>query len=169
VKEFLAPHLVSPENTTLKTAREALAGRNPEAVRKALEPLEEKDDECWILLAQAWLSIDPGRVKECTDRIAPGSKWSSAAEGLQLLAVAIQSAGTIPESPSRDAYAAGMEAARKLDWDDALERWLGVMRDDPKFANGSAAEAIKAVFRVLGPRHPSVEKHHRTFSSLLYC
>ncbi|MBU6301249.1 MAG: hypothetical protein KGS60_06840 [Verrucomicrobia bacterium] len=169
VREFLAPHLPSPENAALAGARQALSDHDPETVRKLLEPLGEKDEESWVLLAQAWLMSDPNRVRECTDRIAPGSKWSSAAEGLLLLAVAIQSAGTIPPGPSRDAYAAGLEAARRLDWDESIEHWMGVMRTDPKFANGSAAEAIKAVFRLLGPRHPTVETHHRSFSSLLYC
>lgn len=169
VRDFLAPHLALPENAALAEARDALAARQPEVIRKALEPLEEKDDECWVLLSQAWLAIDPARVKDCTDRIAPGSKWSSAAEGLQLLAVAILSAGTIPESPPRDRYLQGIESARQLDWETALESFLAVLQESPKFANGSAAEAIKAVFRVLGPRHPLVEKHHRTFSSLLYC
>jgi putative thioredoxin len=168
VKEFLAPHLPSPQNSALVKAREALAVGKMDAVRETLESAPDKDDEGWCLLAHAWLASDPNRVAECIARVPVGSKWSAAAEGLGLLALAIQSVGTIPESASRDVYAAGLDATRKLDWETALQRWLSVMRDDPKFANGSATEAIKAVFRVLGPRHPVVEAHHRSFSSLLY-
>jgi len=168
VREFVAPHLPSPSGDALAKAREALANGKAQEVRDLLEPLPEKSDEAWFLLAQASLALAPGEVKALADRVPLGSKWSTAAEAASLLAVAIQSVSTIPDGPGHALYVAGIDASRRLDWDDALAKWIEVMRTAPKFANGSAEEAGKAVFRLLGFRHPAVEKHNRAFTSLLH-
>ncbi len=168
VREFLAPHLPSPSADALVRAKGALAEGKPGQALDILEAIPEKDDECWLLLAQALLAQEPARVDEVVRHIPLGSKWSDAADGARILAVVIQSASAVPEGTGREGYLSGVAAARSLAWDQALGDWIGVMRDDAGFANGSATEACKAVFKLLGIRHPVVEKHHRAFSSLLY-
>ncbi|HRT10669.1 MAG TPA: tetratricopeptide repeat protein, partial [Candidatus Paceibacterota bacterium] len=65
-------------------------------------------------------------------------------------------------------YLAGAQAVRAGDFEKALEAFIEVVERDKAYDNGGAKGACKAIFQLLGPQHPLVQRFFRPFSSALH-
>lgn len=164
ILKFLNKHLDSKAVSLADTARQLLADGDTAGAIATLEPMEEKDDEVWIILAAAWLETDPAKVAEAADKIPFGSEFVDRCNALAELAKQVLNASEWPEGDGREALA----AVQKRDWDPALDKLIRLIEKDRNAAGGGAVEACKAIFRFLGMRHEIAEKYHRLFSSVLF-
>ncbi len=174
LRRWLERALPSPTAGQLDTAQQLLERGQADEAARLLEPLletEPRNDRARVLLARALLGRAPQRIAELLEPVGPDSDWSAQAEALRALARVAQQARQpeqLPEAPERNRYLAGAEAVRRGDWAAALPAFIEVLERNKTYAQGNAREACRALFQLLGPRHPVTEQHFRAFSSALH-
>jgi putative thioredoxin len=174
IRVFIEKALPSPSAKQLGEARRLMGeGMHSPAV-KLLEPIvasEPGNFEARVLLAQALLGSNPERATVLLEAIGPGSDFAEKANAVRTLARLAQLADHptgLPEAKVRERYLAGATAVRSSDYGAALEAFIEVLERNKDYEKGGAKEACKAIFQVLGPRHPLVERSFRAFSSALH-
>ncbi len=168
ILNFLKKHLKSPEVPQIAQAKAALESGKAHLVPDLLEPLAEKDDEVWFLLAQGFLASDVHRVAEACGRIGYDSEFADRSNALEKLAALVNAAHLMPEAPVRDRFREGIEAVQRHEFANAFEAFLEVIEKDRNYADQSAVEACKVIFQFLTIRHPVAETFHSRFSALVY-
>jgi putative thioredoxin len=174
IRRFLEKALPSPRSKELAEAKRLLSeGANP-AATKLLEPLvssEPENLEARVLLAQALLNIQPERISELVAPVTSDSDFAERAGALRTLAGIAQlgdQATALPEGKARERYLAGAAAVRAGDFAAALAAFIEVLERNKQYGEGGAKNACKAIFQLLGPRHPLAERFLRPFSSALH-
>jgi putative thioredoxin len=174
IRRFLEKALPSPSASQLAEAQRLLNEAANGAAVKLLEPVvngEPGNFEARVLLAQALLSTDPARITTLLEPVVPDSEFSERADAIRTLARLAQLAkdpAALPEANVRDKYLAGAAALRSGNFGLALEAFIEVLERNKQYENGGAKEACRAIFQLLGMRHPLVERSFRAFSSALH-
>ncbi len=163
----------SPQADTVAQAEALLAAGKAEPAAKLLRGVvqaEPRNGAARVLLAQCQLVTDPAQVGETLRPVGADSEFSDKAAALRLLAEL--AAHPEPSAAARDAaparFAEGVQALRQNDPAKALEAFIEVLQRQRDFRSGAAKDACRAIFQVLGPRHPVSERYHRAFSAALY-
>lgn len=174
IRRFLDKALPSPAAKQLAEARHLVGQQKMNAATEILEPIvnaEPNNLEARVLLAQALLGIAPERIADLVAPIGPGSEFAETAASLKTLGrlAALPDGGvTLPEAKVRERYLAGAAALRAGDFAAALEAFVEVLERNKAYDESGAKEACKAIFQVLGRRHPLAERFFRAFSSALH-
>ena len=142
--------------------------RDAETLLEAAPPDESQDRDLRLALAEARLHTRPdaamATVRGLEDE--PGiSDRVLAVITLARLLEALDRPDSLPDTPMRGRYLAGLDAVKAGDWSIALEALIEVVRTERGFAEGAARDAVRAIFVLLGPGHPMIETYHRAFSS----
>ncbi len=151
----------------MKEGADAAAAELLESVIAA----EPANLEARVLLAQSVLRTCPERVSSLLESITPDSEFfeqSNAIRTLARLALMARDPASLPEASVRPKYLAGAAAVQSGDFAAAIEAFIKVLERNKQYDNGGAKEACKAIFQVLGMRHPTVERFFRAFSSALH-
>ncbi len=174
IRRFLEAALPSPDAKQLAEAKRLLSEGANGSAAKLLEPLvanEPTNLEARVLLAEALLSTKPERAATLVQAVGPDSEFAAKAEAIQTLArlsrLADQPNG-LAEAKVRERYLAGAKAVRSGDFSAALEAFINVLERSKDYDNEGAKAACKAIFQLLGMRHPSVERSFRAFTSALH-
>jgi putative thioredoxin len=174
IRSFIEKALPSPIAKQLAEAQRLVSEGSYSPAVKLLEPIigsESGNLEARVLLAQALLSTDPERSATLLERVEPDSEFAERANAVRTLARLAQLADhptTLPEAKVRERYLAGATAARSGNFGAALEAFIEVLERNKQYENEGAKEACKAIFQLLGMRHPLVERSFRAFSSALH-
>ncbi len=174
VRQFLETVLPSPGAKDLAEARRLLSEGNSARAVQLLEPIVQTDTgnlEAHVLLAHALLSTDPQRSLKLLESVSLDSDFFERAAALRTLARLSRMANdpkNLPEAKVRQKYLAGAAAVQAGNYDPALDAFIQVLQRDKEYDKGGAKEACKAIFQVLGIRHPLVERYFRSFSSALH-
>ncbi len=128
-----------------------------------------RDPDASLLYARAAVCSDP---KGALEALGPeeNSRDPQAAEAIRELAKALLSAPR-PEAeaggrPAR--YAQGLEALRDGRLEEAMELWLAILEEERNFGQGDLARTCRALFLILGWRHPLTERFTRRFSAAIH-
>jgi len=124
-----------------------------------------------VLLAQAVLSTQPERIPPLLELIGEDSDLVEKANALRTLGKFAQLADNptpLPEAKVRQRYLEGAREVKAGDYGAALEAFIQVLERDKQYDNGGAKDACRAIFQLLGTRHPLVERSFRAFSSALH-
>jgi len=174
VRRWLERALPSPTAGQLDQAQALLdQGQAAEAAR-LLEPIvaaEPANHRARVLLARAVLGTAPERVAELLQPVGEDSDQAVLAAALRTLARVASLAGqpdALPAGPGRDRYLVGAQAVRRGDWETALPAFIEVLERHKTYDDGGAKEACRAIFQLLGPRHPVSERYFRAYSSALH-
>jgi len=174
IQRFLEKALPSPGGGQLAEAERLLKeGRNA-AAAELLESLVAGDpanQAARTLLAQALLTTAPERIPALLEPVGPDSEMADRADALRTLGRLAHLAGQphgLPEARVRERYLAGAQAVRAGDFGKALAAFIEVVERDKAYDNGGAKGACKAIFQLLGPQHPLVQRFFRPFSSALH-
>jgi putative thioredoxin len=174
IRRFLDNAVPLPSAGQLAEAKRLLDESANAAAIKLLEPIvsaEPGNLEAVLLLAQASLNTDPEQTAALLKNIPPHSEFSEKADAIRTLARLAHLASapaTLPEANVRDKYLAAATAVKSGKFGPALEGFIEVLERNKQYDNGGAKEACKAMFQLLGPRHPLVEGSFRAFSSALH-
>jgi putative thioredoxin len=167
VRRFLEKALPSPTTKQLADAKQLLSEGDNDSAAKLLETIvgSEPDSlEARVFLAQALLTTKPERIETLLDLVGPDSEFADRANAVRTLAWLAEVARkptALPEAPVRERYLAGAAAVRGGDFRAALEAFIEVLERNKQYENGGAKEACKAIFQLLGMRHPLVERSFR--------
>ncbi len=174
IRRFLEQAIPSPAAAQLAEGRRLLSEGKNDAAAKVLEPIVRDmpgNEEARVLLAQAVMSTAPLRVESLLEPIGPDSEYAERGEAVRTLArlaqLAVQSGG-LPENKVREKYLAGAAAVRSGDFGSALDAFIEVLERNREYDEGGAKKACKAIFQLLGMRHPLVERSFRAFSSAVH-
>ncbi len=174
IRRFLEKALPLPSASQLAEAKRLLGEGSKDAAAKLLEALlaaEPTNLEARLLLAQSLLGTGPERVSSLLEMITPDSEFfeqANAIRTLARLALLTKAPASLPEASVRSKYLEGAAAAQSGNFVAAIEAFLEVLERNKQYDNGGAKEACKAIFQVLGMRHPTVERFFRAFSSALH-
>ncbi len=174
IRRWLAKAIPSPAAAQLDEARALLAAdRRAEAAKAARAVLatEPANMAARLLLAEAVLLESPSETASLLADLREGDEFADRAGALRTLA-ALLVQGTDesawPPSLVRPRLVAGIQALARGDFDAALRALIEVVGRDKAYADGAAPAACKAIFQLLGVRHPIVEQHYRAFASALH-
>lgn len=174
IRRWLAAAVPSPENAKLAEARRLMAGmafREAAGMLRGVVETEPGNAQARVLLAEALLHTDPAGVEGALQGVDSDLEANERAEALRTLArvaaLADQPAG-LPEGPAKESLLAAAQAVRQADWGAAFEALIRVLREQRALGGGLARDAGRAIFVLLGIRHPVCERFHRAFSSALH-
>jgi putative thioredoxin len=174
IRQWLDTALPSPHVQAVARAENLIAEGQYQQARQLLEPVvaaEPSNDQARLLLARCQLVVQPEAIEETLRPIAPSSAWAEQAEALRLLGrLAVEAAqpDRLPAGPVRDRFVAGAQALRCGDFAAALEAFIEVLGRQRDYYAGMPKQACKAIFQLLGIRHPIAERYHRAFASALH-
>lgn len=174
VRRWLERALPSPTAGQLDSAQTLLdQGRPAEAARmlESIVAAEPTNHRARVLLAQALLGSAPERIAELLAPVGEDSEFAERAAALRVLGRVADLAAhpeRLPQGPGQARYLTGAQAVRRGDWDAALPAFIEVLERDRHYHDDGAKEACRAIFQLLGPRHPVTERHLRAYSSALH-
>ncbi|QSR83860.1 tetratricopeptide repeat protein [Methylacidimicrobium sp. B4] len=128
-----------------------------------------RDPEASLLYARAAVCSDP---KAALEALGPEetAQDPAVAEAIRELGGALLSPA--PPGANSDArlarYLEGLEAVRDGRLEQAMEAWLGILEEERNFRQGELARICRALFQILGWRHPLTERFSRRFSAAIH-
>jgi putative thioredoxin len=174
IRRFLEKAMPSPNTDKLKEARRLLdEGANARAAQllEAIVSTEPEIPEARVLLAQSLLTAAPERIAELVAPVQLDSEYADKANALRTLARLAQleiQCASLPEAKVRERYLAAAAAVRSGNFETALQALIEVLERNKQYDDGGAKAACRAIFLLLGVRHPLVERFSRPFSSALH-
>lgn len=174
IRRWLAKALPSPSAGQLDEARRLLTEGDRVRAAQILEGIvaaEGGHQEARVLLAETLLPIAPGRTVELVSRVDDASEFAAKASALRVLAVLVDKGDqseTWPAAPVRQRFCEGVRGLKTGDFAAATAAFIEVLQRNKTYADGLSKEACKAIFQILGIRHPVVEQYHRAYTSALY-
>ena len=174
ILQWIEGHLPSPHAGDIATAEEAIARGHAAEAAAILEKVlaeEPENEHVLFLLAQTRLATNPEEVDALIRRIPGHSEFWDRAEGLRELVrlVALENTpAKLPDTDARDAFLTVLRQLRESQFKPALEGLAAILESDRTYRESVAAEACRANFTFLGPRHPVSEEFQRRISSLLF-
>ena len=172
IEQWLDEHLPSAEKEALNKARTALDDGQRDEAASLLEPIVEGDadlPEANVLLASALVFEDPERAAELVETLdvaAPDVRQQR--EAVQTLSRLLTADPDLPDTDAASTYRDALDALRETRFDDALPRFIDVVRTDRDLDDDGARKACVALFTLLGPAHPATKAHRRSFDMSLY-
>lgn len=175
VKQWLEKALPSEHKKMLDRAEMEIDAGSEEAAEALLNGILEEDPgnpKARVLMAQVLAFKDPTRAAELVAGSAfAGPGFVQLEEAVKTIAQLFEQAeddAALPEGDAKEAYVAGLAALRKRDFEQAIERFIEVIRTDRYYNDDGARRACVALFTLLGNDHPDVKQHRRTFDMALY-
>lgn len=173
VKSWLQQSLPSKLRRQIELADSLLAGGRQEEARRTLENVvrEEPDNErARALLAHLLVFEDPRRAEELVSPIEVGDQveLAEAVRTVARLARFADDGGTLPEGEAGKLYSQAMGELLHQDFENALQHFIEVIRQDRYYDDDGSRKACIAIFKLLGEGHETTQKHRRDFSRALY-
>jgi putative thioredoxin len=173
IRRWLERALPSQSAKTIAKARELLGRGDAAAAEALLIPLvdaEPDSPEARIVYARSILLRDPLKAAGLVE----GLEEPLYADELETIAAVsrartvVDGPGALPASPVREGYVAAARSLLAGDYDGALERYIGIIREDRYYDDDGSRKACLAIFRLLGEEHEVTLRHRREFGSALY-
>lgn len=173
VKQWLEKALPSETKALIDQSELAIAENDLATARKLLESvleLEPKNSKARVLLAQIVAFDDPERARELVAGSAfAGPGYIQIEEAVGTIARLLGTSLTeLPEADVRETYVNAIDALADRDFDEALKRFIEVIRKDRYYDDDGARKACVALFTLLGNEHPAVRAFRRRFDMALY-
>ena len=141
------------------------------AITTEIMASEPTNEEARILNGKILLTTNPDEVEDCLKAIHLDSDFSDQAVALRSLAKFAALAAhseTLADGKGRQPFTQAIQAIANGDFDAALQSLIATLEVDNAYHQEGAKEAGKAIFQLLGIRHPIADKYYRAFSSQLY-
>ena len=167
IEQWLAKALPSPWTEQVQRAEAEIAdGNEAEAVTLLEEVLanEPGNHKAAAMLIRLILFSRPEEALRLAEPLEGEPDYADLSEAVRTLGVLlVRSAGELPDGESKEAYSAAVESLKAGDMDTALDRFIGVLREDRYYDDDGSRKACIAIFRLLGEEHETTMKYRRTF------
>lgn len=167
IEQWLAKALPSPWTEQVQRASAEIAdGNEAEAVTLLEEVLanEPGNHKAASMLIRLILFLRPEEALLLAESLEAEPDYADLSEAVRTLgSLLVRSAGELPEGDSKEAYSMAIESLRSGDIDSALDRFIGVLREDRYYDDDGSRKACIAIFRLLGEEHAITMKYRRTF------
>ncbi|MEK6572361.1 MAG: thioredoxin [Bacteroidota bacterium] len=173
VLQWLKKNLPSRNQSKVEEARVLIAeGRIAEA-QPLLETIlsEEPDNQqAKVLLARTYLFANPARAEQLAEEVDDPQhlELSEAVKTLARLITLESDPEQLPDSPTKQQYLGGIADLKSQQFEDALEKFIAVIRSNRYYDDDGSRKACIAIFKFLGEEHTVTQKYRREFSSALY-
>lgn len=174
IEQWLDKALPHPLRGELEKAQELLATGNDGDARAILERVlaaSPGDETAVVLLARSLLRAEPAKAAALVrdlDESSPDFLWVEAIRTVARLSEIVNQGGPLPESDVRDQYLAAAQSLSAGKYEDALEGFIGIIREQRYYDDDGGRKACIAIFKMLGDEHPLTLRYRREFSSALY-
>ena len=174
IEQWLRDALPDKFGRSLDQADLLIRQQRVQEARSLIEPILKDlptHERARTLLAFALLSSDPHRALALINGIDASSKYADAAETITLwnhLLSRLDDASTLPDSPVKASYLAAIKSLSLENYDDALDRFIQIIREDRYYDEDSSRKACIAIFRYLGEESAITANHRRAFGTALY-
>ena len=167
IEQWLAKALPSPWTEQVQRASAEIADGNEAAAVTLLEEVlanEPGNAKAAAMLIRLILFSRPEEALRFAERLEGESEYADLSEAVRTLGVLLmRPADELPEGESKEAYGSAVESLRAGDPDGALDRFIGVLREDRYYDDDGSRKACIAIFRLLGEEHAITMKYRRTF------
>jgi putative thioredoxin len=174
VVQWLNKSLPDPLAGEIVKAEQAIAAGKQEEAAQILEQVLQKDPEhehVRVLLAGTLLERQPDRALTLVRGIEEDSREFPMADAIRTvggLTEKLAHAQALPESAVKQSYCEGLQALARFDHDQALQKFIAVIRGERYYDDDGARKACVAIFKMLGDEHEITRAYRREFSSALY-
>jgi putative thioredoxin len=158
----------------LKKAKQLLLNGKLSKAQKLLKPIvkaEPDNHEALVMLAETYLEDEPQQAVDLVQAIAPDSEMFNVAESIRTfgkLFHAVKHVAQLPDDPVKDLYLEAIRHIQTGDFEQALQKFISVIRKNRNYQDDGARKACLAIFNFLGSDH-ELSRHYRAeMSSALY-
>lgn len=167
IEQWLKKALPSPWAADVDRAAAELAAGNDAVAVTLLEGVLEKEPDnrkSAAMLTRAILFTRPQDALKLAEPLEGESEYADLSDAVRTLgSLLIRSSDQFPDGESKDTYAGAVESLRSGDLDSALDRFIGVLRENRYYDDDGSRKACIAIFRLLGEEHEITMKYRRTF------
>jgi putative thioredoxin len=173
IVQWLKQNLPSRNQSRIDEADTLIAEGEVAEAQASLESIlsdEPANQQAQVLLAKTYLFDDPARAMELVEHLDDPqySETSDAIKTLARLLTLANGAAELQDSPTKQEYLAAISALQSRKFDESLEKFIAVIRNDRYYDDDGSRKACIAIFKILGEEHPTTQKYRRDFSSALY-
>lgn len=169
---WIASALPSPHAQAVEEAHTLLGAGKAKDAAVLLEPVvaaEPANLRAKVFLAEALFAEQPRRTTELLAEIHEDSDYFIQATALrELAALCAKPTDTLPEGLGQAGFIAALQALAARDYAAAMEAVIASLEQNGRYGDGAAARLGRAIIRLLGIRHPVIDRCHRRFSSLVH-
>jgi putative thioredoxin len=173
VQQWLNHSLPNKYRKEIRQAESMLAeGREADGGR-ILEHVLEQDAanaEARVLLAKHRLHNDPEAALKLVGGIEPNSEHFWTADAIRTIATLFSRLGggdSFPPDAVRSTYVAAVADLKARNFDDAVGKFIEVIRANREYDEDGSRKVVIAIFRLLGEEHEITRKRRREFGSAL--
>ena len=174
-----------PEDTVEKWLQKAIPSKNAENIGKARKLIrsgeydeaeillrdllanEPDNSEIKILLARTLLFKDPEAAEKLAIESEMDNEYSELVESIKTL-THLFSLNGINGSEAAGDYKSAIEDLKQRKFDEALAKFINVIKTDRNLDEDGARKACIAIFKLLGEDNVITLRHRRDFGSALY-
>lgn len=174
VSQWLKRALPNPLAKEVARAETLVKEGRPLEAQALLGGILKKDptnEHARVVLAGTYLESLPHKAQELVAGIEEHSPFFPAADAIRTfsaLTTKLENPGSLPDGQVKPVYMEALHALGRAEYDEALQKFIEVIRGDRYYDEDGARKACVAIFRVLGEEHETSRKFRREFSSALY-
>jgi putative thioredoxin len=172
VRQWLKKNLPGRYAKEIEQASRLVTEGNEEEARALLEGIvrhEPDNHRACVTLAQITLFSNPDNAIDIVRPIEEDSEVFDMAEAIRTVAARIGTPpDALPEGNARTDYAAAIADLRTRNYAGALEKFIGVIKNDRYYDDDGARKACIAIFKLLGEEHEVTQRFRREFGRALY-
>lgn len=171
IERWLAQVLPSKFLKEIEKAADLLGKDSTEKGKNLLEEIlksEPENQQVKILLASTIIFTEPEKAGALLADISD-AKYLEIAEALKTFERVLQmNPNDLVENPMKQKYLSAIADLRSQKYDEALEKFIDVIRGNRYYDDDGSRKACIAIFKFLGEEHETTLKYRREFSSALY-
>ncbi len=174
VEDWLRKSIPSKFADMIERAKILLGEGKEEDAKIMLEDVIRGDinnSEVKVLLAKILLFDSPQDAKRLIKNAELSTDNLELADSIETITDLfenLKNKTSLVESPVKEIYLEAIIKLHQKDFDNALEKFIDVIREEKSYDNEGARKACIAIFKYLGEEHETTLKYRREFSRALY-
>lgn len=174
VQEWIAKNIPSPLSKQLDDAETLLQQGNTDDAQRLLKEVigqEPDNHRALTMLARSFVFSDHEQAFGLVEMIEEDSEYYDIAGAIRVIArlfKILPHPEQLPVGPAKQSYVGAIESLKAHDIEQALRKFIDVIREDRPYDDDGSRRACVAIFKLLGEEHKTTLTYRREFSRALY-